>query len=44
VSADFSWRMGDGSLTRAAAMYKKHRHFAATRLKAYWAAKKKAAK
>jgi len=30
VSADFSWRMGDGSLTRAAAVYKNHRHFEAT--------------
>jgi hypothetical protein len=29
VSADFSWRMGDGSLTRAAAVYKNHRHFEA---------------
>ena len=29
VSADFSWRMSDGSLTRAAAVYKNHRHFEA---------------
>ena len=29
VSADFIWRMGDGSLTRATAAYTNHRHFEA---------------
>ena len=33
VSAEFIWRMGDGSLTRATATYSNHRHFeAATNL------------
>jgi len=33
VSADFVWKMGDGSLTRATVEYKNHRHFeAATKI------------